>query len=137
VSHSRVIRHDGEGWASIAARRYKDDGEHHAGVVRHTLLPASAADALGFETRYFEVAAGGYSSLEQHAHPHVVIVLRGRGSVRLGERTEPIAPRDVVFVAPWEPHRFSADRGEPLGFVCIVDGERDLPQVVEETAAPR
>lgn len=132
MSESRVVRHGGRGWEGVEPRRYKDDAAHHAGVVRHTLVRASADGVPGFETRYFEVSAGGYTSLERHAHPHVVVVLHGRGSVRLGERTEAIGPRDLVLVAPWETHRFSADAGEPLGFLCIVDGERDRPQLVDD-----
>src|SRR2546428_10461721 len=31
-----------------------------------------------FELRYFELAPGGYSSLEQHAQVHCIVVLRGR-----------------------------------------------------------
>lgn len=137
MTRSRVLRRGAAGWEGVEARRYKDEADHHAGVARHTLLAASEPEGPGFETRYFEVAPGGYTSFERHAHPHVVLVLRGRGSVRLGERIEPLAELDVVYVAPWEPHRFLADGGEPLGFLCVVDGDRDTPQVMREDGDPR
>jgi mannose-6-phosphate isomerase-like protein (cupin superfamily) len=39
-----------------------------------------------------------------------------------------LVPFDCVFVAPGEPHQFRADDGEPLGFLCMVDRERDRPE---------
>ena len=135
MSASRVIRRSDAGWEGIEPREYEEEAGRHAGVARHTLLRADV-EALRFETRYFEVSPGGHTSLERHAHPHVVVVLRGHGSVRLGDEAHDLAPEDIVFVAPWETHRFSADRGEPLGFLCIVDGNRDRPQPVEEEGTP-
>lgn len=114
-------------------RAYKDEPGAYVGVVRHTLLRSGdGAARLDFEVRYFEVEPGGYSSLERHRHPHAVIVLRGSGTVRLGERTEVVRPFDLVFVAPNDAHRFQADRGEPLGFLCVVDADRDRPVPVPE-----
>ena len=145
MTESRVIRSAAAGWAGVEPARYKEEGEGPGcflGATRHTLLGAARQgmeDALDFELRYFELAPGGYSSLERHEHPHAVVVLRGKGTVRLGGSVEPVGPFDVVYVAPREGHRFSADRDEALGFLCIVDRERDRPVVVEEdtgSAAP-
>ena len=82
---------------------------------------------LSFVTRYFEIAAGGFTALEHHAHPHTVVVLRGRGSVVLGGTREPIAAFDCVYVPPHLRHQFRADASEVLGFVCVVDRVRDRP----------
>jgi quercetin dioxygenase-like cupin family protein len=112
----------------VALKPYKDGGELFVGVTRQTLLgEGEGEEALSFLTRYFEVAAGGYSTLEQHQHPHAVVILRGRGTVQLGERRFAVAPADCVYVAPGEAHQFRADQGETLGFLCMVDRERDRP----------
>ncbi len=138
MTASCVIRSAAAGWAGVEPARYKEVGEGSGcflGATRHTLLGAAAngpGAALDFELRYFELAPGGYSSLERHDHPHAVVVLKGRGTVRLGETVEPVGPFDVVYVAPGELHRFSADGAEMLGFLCIVDQERDRAVVVEE-----
>ena len=138
MSRSRVIRGDAGDWADIEPRRYKEEEEELArfrDVTRHTLLgagPASGEAGLGFELRYFEVAPGGCSSLERHEHGHAVVIVKGRGAVRLGEATEPVSALDVVYVAPQDVHRFSADAGETLGFLCVVDRVRDRPVVVDE-----
>ena len=134
MSDSRVIRAAGDdGWAGIEPRAYRDgEGPFH-GVVRHTLLGGrDASDALDFELRYFEVEPGGYTSLERHGHAHAVVVVRGAGSVRLGDRTETIGLLDVVYVAPHEVHRFEAGEAGGLGFLCVVDRERDRPRLVDE-----
>ncbi len=133
MSESRVIRAEARGWRGIPPWAYKDEPASYSGVVRHTLLGGrDDPGPLNFEFRYFEVEPGGYSSLERHGHPHAVLVLRGSGSVRLGQRIEPIGPHDVVYVAPDEVHRFQADAGESLGFLCIVDRERDRPVPVHD-----
>lgn len=138
MTGSRVIRSAAAGWVGVEPARYKEESEGPGcflGATRHTLLGAAAEGpgaALDFELRYFELAPGGYSSLERHEHPHAVVVLKGRGTVRLGDSVEPVGPFDVVYVAPREVHRFSADSADALGFLCIVDRDRDRPVVVEE-----
>jgi quercetin dioxygenase-like cupin family protein len=132
---SRVIRHSGGGWAGVEPTRYKEDGGPFLGVVRHTLLGYSDSEPdLNFEVRYFEVAPGGYTTLERHAHPHAVLVLTGGGTVRLGDRLEVIRAFDAVYVAPHEIHRFEADPGEHLGILCVVDRHRDRPEAVDEAS---
>ena len=141
MSESRVIRSAVTGWAGVEPARYKDESEGpdcFLGATRHTLLGAAregTGAALDFELRYFELSPGGYSSLERHAHPHAVVVLKGKGTVRLGDEVEPVGPFDVVYVAPHEVHRFTADSAQPLGFLCIVDRERDRPVSVPEEEA--
>lgn len=139
MSRSRVIRGGAGDWGDIERRRYKhgEDGPaRFRGVTRHTLLGADpgAEAGLGFELRYFEVAPGGHSSLERHEHGHAVVIVKGKGAVRLGEATEPVSALDVVYVAPHDVHRFSADAGEALGFLCVVDRVRDRPVAVDEVS---
>ncbi len=127
---SRVIRFDGEGWESVEARPYKDRPALSAGVKRHTLLADGQAEpSLPFQVRYFEVRPGGFTSLERHRHPHAVVVLRGRGSVILGNELHRIAPFDTVYIAPDTLHQLHADSGEPLGFLCVVPRDRDRPRL--------
>jgi quercetin dioxygenase-like cupin family protein len=81
-----------------------------------------------FHVRYFEIAPGGFTSLEKHRHEHVILVLRGGGQVQLGGETQDVGYGDTVYVAPQEPHQFrNPSTSEPFGFLCIVDAERDRP----------
>ena len=133
---SKVLKHRGFRWEGVEVRRYKEttepEAERFSGVTRQTVLGEGAGEeSLNALYRYFEVEPGGFSSLELHRHPHAVFVLRGRGTVRLGEESFAIEPFDCVYVSPETPHQFRADAGEPLGFLCIVDRDRDRPRPVE------
>lgn len=129
---SRVVRGDGLRWPAAPARAYKEEGASFCEVNRRLLLGRALGDDLAFEMRYFEVAPGGFTSFERHLHPHAVVVLAGRGEVRLPDGLHPVAPFDVVYVAPGEPHQFRAAPDERLGILCVVDHERDRPQLLDE-----
>lgn len=88
--------------------------------------------SLPIQTRYFEVAPGGHSSLETHAHSHSVVILRGSGHVILDNELHAVSAFDVVYIAPWCLHQFLADRGETLGFLCMVEMDRDRPRLPSE-----
>lgn len=87
---------------------------------------------LNFITRYFEIQPGGYSTMERHQDPHVVVVLRGRGRVLLGDKSYEIGPYDCVYVSLKAYHQFQATGDEPLGFLCTVDRIRDRPELPSE-----
>lgn len=119
-------------WADRARQVYKSNVSNWEGVTRVSLAGEHEQDPLPFHVRYFEIAGGGFSSLEQHAHQHVVVVLRGCGTVRLGNRQSPLGVGDLVYVAPWTVHQFvNEDSESPLGFLCIVSAERDRPKVID------
>jgi quercetin dioxygenase-like cupin family protein len=120
------------GWEGIPAQVYKGGDAGAAGlgwrdVVRHTL---AGGEALSFQLRYFEIGPSGFSSLEQHAHAHTIVVLRGKGRVVAGSSVFGVEPFDVVVIPPGSPHQFVNAGSEPFGFLCPVDAERDRPQAV-------
>jgi quercetin dioxygenase-like cupin family protein len=136
ADQSKVISAHSYRWEGVPLREYKTEGTHFRGITRQTLLGEGADEqALSFETRYFEVQPGGYSTLERHDHPHAVVILRGHGEVILQDRVESLAPHDVVYIAPQTVHQFHASGDEPLGFICIVDQERDRPQLPDDDEA--
>ena len=71
-------------WEGIEVRPYKQEGTHFSGVTRQVLF--EGGDGLACQLRYFEIAPGGWSSLERHQHAHVVMVVRGRARVLVGDR---------------------------------------------------
>ena len=126
---SRVVRFQpGFRWPGVPVTEYKQAAEHHCGVTRTTLVGAGG-ETTAFHLRYFEIAPGGFSSLEHHSHEHAVMVLRGGGQVRLGEAVYEVSFGDLVYVAPHEVHQFrNTSDAEPFGFLCLVDADRDRPQ---------
>jgi quercetin dioxygenase-like cupin family protein len=127
---SRIVRWGAGRWPELPVRRYRED-ESGAQVTRRLLVGDGDAGLAG-ELRFFEVAAGESTRFERHDHAHAVVVLTGRGHVRLGEELHAIEAFDLVYVAPLAPHRFLADRGEALGFLCLVDRARDRPEELSE-----
>jgi mannose-6-phosphate isomerase-like protein (cupin superfamily) len=114
-------------WEGVEELPYKeDDRALFKSVTRQVLF---ADPQLAGELRYFEVAAGGYSTLERHEHMHAVLILRGRGHCLVGEEVRAVETRDLVTVPAMTWHQFRATRGEPLGFLCMVDAARDKPQL--------
>ncbi len=81
-----------------------------------------------FHLRYFEIEAGGYSSLETDKHEHVVVCIRGRGEASLKRRNTDIGFLDILYFDPGAPHRLFNPYDEPFAFFCIVDAERDRPR---------
>ncbi|HEY5366148.1 MAG TPA: cupin domain-containing protein [Casimicrobiaceae bacterium] len=118
-------------WNGVDLLRYKDEGgAAFRDVTRQTLFRRS--DMRG-ELRYFEVASGGHSTLERHVHAHAVLVLRGAGQVLVGTDVFALATFDLVSVPPLTWHQFRAGTDSPLGFLCMVDAERDAPQLPDAT----
>src|SRR5205807_3780005 len=79
---SRVLRFrpgataaDPHAWQGVPVTDYKQAARHHSGVTR-ALLVGGRGEGTAFHVRYFEVAPGGFTTLERHAHEHVVVVPR-------------------------------------------------------------
>jgi len=114
-------------WEGVEELPYKEDGRAlFKSITRQVLF---ADPQLEGELRYFEMAAGGFSTLERHEHMHAVLILRGRGHCLVGEEVRAVETRDLVTVPAMTWHQFRATRGEPLGFLCMVNAARDKPQL--------
>ncbi len=123
-------------WEGVPERDYKpsaleERGMQWQGLTRHTLVDHRERPTT-FDLRYFEIAPGGFSSLEKHEHAHVVVVLRGAGRALVGDEVVELAPHDALLVPPLAPHRWVNAGDGPFGFLCPVDGERDRPQPVDD-----
>jgi len=117
----------GFGWENIARLPYKEaEAVPFKAISRQTLFSDSR---LNGELRYFEIEPGGFSTLERHAHMHGVMVLRGGGRCLIGGNVHALLPYDLVTIEPWTWHQFRAGHEEPLGFLCLVNSERDKPQL--------
>jgi quercetin dioxygenase-like cupin family protein len=116
-----VHRYTGEegafDWEGVTEKFYQ--AADVKGVTAKVLV-GPAEEAPDFRIRYFRVAPGGCTSLDQHPHDHGVFILHGRASVRLGEEEVEVGPRDVVYVPGDEVHQFRTLGDEPLGFLCVI-----------------
>ncbi len=70
--------------------------------------------------RYFSLAPGGHSKLERHSQEHEVLVIQGKGKVRIGNNDFTVNPFDAVFIEGNELHQFSNPFDHPFGFICVI-----------------
>jgi len=113
-------------WQGVDVLEYKAGDTPFRDVTRQVLFGDAAHAA---QLRYFEIAANGYSTLERHRHTHAVMILRGAGRCLVGDAVFAVEPLDLVSVPPLTWHQFRADAQSPLGFLCMVDAQRDRPQM--------
>ena len=123
-------------WAGVRIQGYRGGQEDlpergYRGVSRQTIT-SGPLEQCGFEVRYFEVEPGGYTRLERHEHVHSVTALRGHGYAIVGKEVHPISGHDHIYVPPMTLHQFVNDGDEPFGILCVVDADRDRPQLPEQ-----
>jgi mannose-6-phosphate isomerase-like protein (cupin superfamily) len=127
--HARTFQPDGSAyrWDGVDVLEYKEAGSAPFKDVTRAVL--FEEPELGYQWRYFEVGAGGHTTLERHEHVHSVMILRGGGQALVGTEIHPIHPFDLFRVPPMTWHQFRAGDDEPMGFLCLVSIERDRPQL--------
>ena len=76
--------------------QYKEEGSAPFKDVTRSVLFEEAE--LGYQWRYFEVGAGGHTTLERHEHVHAVMILRGGGR-RWSERRSIRFTSSISFVS--------------------------------------
>jgi mannose-6-phosphate isomerase-like protein (cupin superfamily) len=123
-----VRTHQGDfHWDGVEVLKYKQEGSApFKDVTRQVLFGDAAFPA---QLRYFEVAPGGWTTLERHEHVHAVMVIRGAGRCIIGDKSYDLKLHDLVNVPPLTWHQFHAAPEKPLGFLCMVPTERDRPQL--------
>lgn len=117
-------------WDGVAHLPYKEEGSAPFRAISRQVL--FEEPALGCELRYFEMAPGGFSTLERHQHMHGVMIFRGHGQCLLGSTVRAVKAGDLVTIPAWTWHQFRAPPGEAFGFLCMVNRERDRPQLPSE-----
>ena len=128
-------------WRGVETQAYKFALGDQRGMgwrdISRFILAGPPVVPSHFELRYFELAPGGYSSLEQHAHVHCIVVLRGHGKALVAREIIALEPLDALFVPPRTPHRWINDGEDPFGFLCPVDAPRDSPVPIDDEAWER
>ncbi len=132
IIHSFTGQNGGWDWSGVPVEDYT----HKLPGVTTRRFISRQDGSENLELRYFELAPGASSNLEQHVHEHAVLILRGRGQVLLGDNWQPISFGDAIFIPSDELHQFRAVEDDTLGFLCAVLG-RSLRQLahVRQAAA--
>lgn len=117
-------------WEGVQRLSYKPSGTAPFRDISRQVLFDD--ESLACELRYFEIAPGGYSTLERHGHAHGVLILLGSGACLVGSDVRSVRAHDLVRIPPWAWHQLRADAEQPLGFLCMVNRERDRPVLPSE-----
>lgn len=132
----------GWAWDGVPLRDY---GAARPGVSVQRFI-SRQDDSKNMEIRYFELQPGMCSNFEKHNYEHAVLILRGKGTVQIGEEIHEIGFGDAVFLESYDVHRFVAGSEGPLGFMCAVldkelrftvHGEQDLIMYDDNTGEER
>lgn len=114
-----VIHHRSEGGAD-----WRWDGvdvfEYNSNNATKQVLIGREDGANNFEIRYFTIPPRGFSSLDEHAHDHGVIVLHGRARVMMGDQFEEVEPGDALYIPGMERHQFENLTDEVFTFLCVI-----------------
>jgi len=116
VIHRFTGKDGGWDWEGVTVHDY---GPQRPGVTVRRFISRQDA-SQNMEARYFELQPGATSNFESHNYEHAVLVLRGRGSICLGDEVQPIQFGDAIFVESDQIHQFRAAEDEVLGFMCAV-----------------
>jgi quercetin dioxygenase-like cupin family protein len=101
-------------WDGVEVYTYNSNDATKQVLIGH------ADGAHNFEVRYFTIPPRGFSSLDEHAHDHGVLIMKGKARVMLGERFEEVSEGDVVYIPGMERHQFENLTDEPFAFLCII-----------------
>lgn len=104
-------------WDNVVPKKLEINGIE--GVTKNILI-GHDDEAPHFIMRFFWLEPGGHSMLERHPQEHEVIILKGKGTVQIGDEISEVNPYDVVFISPNELHQFKNVSDEPFGFICVI-----------------
>ncbi len=121
-------------WDKIDRIEYKPSSEKDKptfdNVMRQNIFKGE--DAAAFDVRYFECGLEGHTTLEKHEHVHIVVVLRGTGTVIVENEIYTVNPFDMIKIPAWHAHQLINTGLEPFGFLCTVNSKRDTFKLLTE-----
>jgi quercetin dioxygenase-like cupin family protein len=125
IIHRFIGGHGALQWEGVTKQAYESP-EAQGVTVQWLIGPSEKAPH--FAVRYLEVQPGSATSLDRHEHDHGVVILKGRGQVRLADEITEVSFGDVIYVPPNELHQFTCAGEEPLGFLCVIPARRGRGQ---------
>lgn len=85
-----------------------------------------------FFLRRFSFEPGGGIPRHTNQVEHEQYVLRGRGTVGIGDAVHEVKRGDVVYIPSGVPHWYRAEGDEPLEFLCAVPNLPDRMELVPD-----
>ena len=76
-----------------------------------------------YTLRVFRVGPKGFTPYHQHDWEHINYVIKGRGTLTIGDQTFELARGDFAFVPPNSLHQFKNPNEGEFEFICIVPNQ--------------
>ncbi len=87
-------------------------------------------EAPHFAMRRFVMQPGGFMPLHTNQVEHEQLVLGGRASVVIGDKTYEMQKDDVVFIPQGVVHSYSTIGDDAFEFLCLVPNETDKITII-------
>ena len=90
---------------------------HNDTILASAFVPAGVRAPFQSAWGYLENG----SAMEAHAHPvhEIYVVIRGTGTVHVGDEQAPVGPGDVIEIPPDASHTMSCQDGGPLLWAAL------------------
>lgn len=85
-----------------------------------------------FAMRKFAIEPKGFMPMHTNTVEHEQLVLGGRATVVIGNKTFEVKKNDVVFIPAKTPHSYKTIGNEPFEFLCMVPNKEDIIEMVNE-----
>jgi quercetin dioxygenase-like cupin family protein len=103
-----------------------------AGTATRTQVLVGEGDgAPNFAMRRFVMGEGGGMPFHTNAVEHEQYVLRGRGSVRIGDAVHDVKAGDAVYIPAGTPHSYDVVEA-PFEFLCVVPNGPDKIELADQ-----
>lgn len=106
---------------------YKYDSIKREDVTMDGVDRVSACAVIGSDQgwsenclRVFRIAPGGHTPQHQHDWEHVNHVIKGHGSLMIGDETFELNEKDFAYVPPNTRHQFRNLGDTDFEFICVV-----------------
>jgi quercetin dioxygenase-like cupin family protein len=99
--------------------RSKNDAPRRArtGLVSHVFLEKGDGAGSRLAITWVDVQPGGTQEPHRHDPEQVYVIVRGSGTMRVGDEAQRVREGDVVFVPPNELHGITNDTDGVLSYV--------------------
>lgn len=124
VVHRFLGDNQGLNWDGVSVRKYAEGEIPGVKGATRRILIGNDENSENFHMRYFEVQPGGNTALDNHAHDHGVMILRGQAQVHLGDEKIDLGYGDVLYIPGNQIHQLFCVGDEPMGFLCVVPAKR-------------
>lgn len=85
-----------------------------------------------FAMRKFTIEPGGFMPMHTNTVEHEQLVLGGKATVVIGEKTFKAKRNDVVFIPVNTPHSYKTIGDEPFEFLCVVPNKEDIIEMLNQ-----